>query len=141
MSITFILIAAAAILFIAYMIYNYKKMQNLPSTPDNAKIKILNNKNFKSHSKSGIVLVDFWAPWCAPCKMMAPILNDLAGTVDDNVTIAKVNVDEQQDLSRKYNIRSIPTLLMFKDGKVINSFTGVKTKSFLLKQVKAQMSN
>jgi|SaaInlV_200m_DNA_2_1039689.scaffolds.fasta_scaffold25973_2 thioredoxin 1 len=141
MSITFILIAAAAILLIAYMIYNYKKMQNLPNTPDNAKIKILNNKNFKSHSKSGIVLVDFWAPWCAPCKMMAPILNDLAGTVDDNVTIAKVNVDEQQDLSRKYNIRSIPTLLMFKDGKVINSFTGVKTKSFLLKQVKAQMSN
>ena len=116
MSITFILIAAAAILLIAYMIYNYKKMQNLQNTPDNAKIKILNNKNFKSHSKSGIELVDFWAPWCAPCKMMAPILNDLAGTVDDNVTIAKVNVDEQQDLSRKYNIRSIPTLLMFKES-------------------------
>lgn len=139
MSVTFIIIAVLAVIFIAYLIYNFKKMQNLPNTPDNANIKILTNKNFKMHSKSGIVLVDFWAPWCGPCKMMAPVLNDLANSVDENVTIAKVNVDEQQDLSRKYNIRSIPTLLMLKDGKVINSFTGIRTKSFLLKQVNANL--
>ncbi|MBI9034542.1 MAG: thioredoxin [Bacteroidales bacterium] len=110
-------------------------MKNFPLTPDNEKIKKLTKNNFKAQTKKGVVLVDFWAPWCGPCKMMAPILNEMAEEVAEGVSIAKVNVDEQQELAQTYGIRSIPTLVMFKDGKAINRFTGVKTKSALMKHV------
>ncbi len=74
------------------------------------------------------ILVDFWAEWCGPCKMIAPVLDELAGEYDGRVRIGKVNIDEYQNLAVQYGIRSIPTLLMFKQGQVTDQVVGAKSK-------------
>ena len=125
-----------SVLFIGYTIYGYRKMQNMKDVPPSKKIRILNNKNFKQVIRKETVLVDFWAPWCAPCKVLAPTLNDLAEEDNNNCTIAKVNVEQHQQLAKKYNVRSIPTLILFSEGNEVKRFTGVKSKSFLKKECK-----
>ncbi len=77
------------------------------------------------------VVVDFWAEWCGPCKMIAPALDELAGELQDSVKIAKVNVDENPQLAAQYGIRSIPTLMIFKNGEVTANKMGADTKSGL----------
>ncbi|HEV7163948.1 MAG: thioredoxin TrxA [Gammaproteobacteria bacterium] len=77
------------------------------------------------------VLVDYWAEWCGPCKMIAPILDEIAGDYQGKLKIAKVNVDENQQVTQKYGIRSIPTLMMFKDGNVHAQKVGAMSKSQL----------
>ncbi|HCS73892.1 MAG TPA: thioredoxin [Clostridiales bacterium] len=79
------------------------------------------------------VLVDFWAAWCGPCKMIAPIIDQLADEFDGKVKIAKVNVDENRDLSIRFQVASIPTLLLFKDGEVVNQMIGARPKAELTK--------
>jgi len=74
------------------------------------------------------VLVDFWAEWCGPCKMIAPILDELADEYDGKVKIAKVNVDDNQGLAVKYGITAIPSLLFFKDGQVVDQVRGLRSK-------------
>jgi thioredoxin 1 len=74
------------------------------------------------------VLVDFWAEWCGPCKMVAPILDELASEYDGKVKIGKVNIDEHQSLASEYGIRAIPTLLLFKDGQVTDQIVGLRSK-------------
>jgi thioredoxin 1 len=75
------------------------------------------------------VLLDFWAVWCQPCKMIAPHVDALAGEYAGRVKIGKVNVDEEGDLAQKYNVLSIPTLLFFKEGKLVDQVVGVRSKS------------
>lgn len=135
MSTTLIVVLGILALFIALIVVNHLRMKKLPNTPDHVNIKTLNNKNFKNQIKSGVVLVDFWAPWCGPCKMMGPILNEIAETESDNLTIGKVNVDLQQQLAQKFKIRSIPTSVIFKNGKEVKRFAGVKTKKFIMNEV------
>ena len=77
------------------------------------------------------VLVDYWAEWCGPCKMIAPILDEIAGDYQGKLRIAKVNVDENQHVTQKYGIRSIPTLMLFKDGNVQAQKVGAMSKSQL----------
>ena len=97
-------------------------------------IKNLSLDNFDSEiSSSNIpVLVDFWAEWCGPCKMLGPILEEISKELKDKLQIVKVNLDENQDLAMKYSIRSIPTLLLFKDGQLIDTKVGLLPKSDLV---------
>ncbi|MGH8092780.1 MAG: thioredoxin [Chthoniobacterales bacterium] len=83
------------------------------------------------------VLVDFWAEWCGPCKMIAPLLDEIAREKAGAVKVGKVNVDNNQSLSFRYNIRAIPTLLFFKDGQVRDQITGMTSKKDLLSRLDA----
>jgi thioredoxin 1 len=78
------------------------------------------------------VLVDFWAVWCGPCKMVAPVLDEIAGEHKDKLTVVKLNVDENQETARDYQVFSIPTMMVFKDGKPVKSIVGAKPKAALL---------
>jgi thioredoxin 1 len=136
MSTALLVILAFLVLLIGLITFNYYRMKNMKPVADSEKIKVLGNKNFKSVIRRGITLVDFWAPWCGPCKMVAPILNDIAET-EDRVTVAKVNVDKQQQLAQKFKVRNIPTLIMFRDGTEVRRYVGVKPKKFILKEIEA----
>ena len=137
MSTTAIIILAFSALFLGVIIYNSWKTKRTPEVKKSDKILTLNNKNFKAQTRSGMVLVDFWAPWCGPCKMVAPILNDVAEELDGEVKIGKLNIDHNQQVAGKLKVRNIPTLVLFNDGIEIKRFIGVKTKKFLIKELRA----
>ncbi len=90
--------------------------------------------------KDGLVVVDFWAPWCAPCRMVAPIIESLAEEYDGKVSFAKVNVDEVPGVASKYGIRSIPTIGIFKDGEAINGVVGAVPKQVLIQAIEEGLS-
>ena len=95
-------------------------------------------ENFEEEvMKSNIpVIVDFWAAWCGPCRMQAPIMEDLANSMGDKLKVCKVNVDEETDIAVKYNIMSIPTLVYFKNGNIINTVVGLHSKDEILELIK-----
>ena len=96
----------------------------------------LNSENFKKEvlNSSEPVLVDFYADWCGPCKIMAPVVEELARELQGKAKVGKINVDENQDLAMEYNVMSIPTLIIFKEGKEFKRFVGVRDKNELLNE-------
>lgn len=101
------------------------------------KVKELTATDFTNTIASGTVLVDFWAPWCGPCKMQTPILEKVADKVGDKAVIAKVNVDESPTLAAQFGVRSIPTLILFKNGQKVRDFIGVQQEAALIEVLTA----
>ena len=92
----------------------------------------LSDENFDEVISKGKVLVDFWAPWCGPCKQLTPILEAVGSEINGSAVIAKVNVDENSSLAARFNVRSIPTLLLFNDGELKETLIGLKQKDELV---------
>lgn len=136
MTTVLIIVAVVILLLAALVVYSRYKLKNMPKVEDHEKIITLTDKNFNQQIKGKVVLVDFWATWCAPCRLMAPALNDLASELTDNkCRVGKVDVDANRGLAQKYNIRSIPTSVIFKDGQEVARIVGVKPKATLLKEM------
>jgi thioredoxin 1 len=102
-----------------------------------AKYVELNGSNFDATIAEGVTMVDFWAPWCGPCRMIAPVVEELAEDFEGKATIAKVNTDEEQDIAVKYGIRSIPSILFFKDGQVVDQMVGAAGKDVFADKLNA----
>lgn len=100
----------------------------------NMSVTVITNENFKQEvlQANQKVLVDFWAPWCGPCRMLSPIVDEIAETPDLNFKVGKINVDEQPDLAEKYGVFSIPTLVVFDQGEVVNTSVGVIGKQEIM---------
>lgn len=98
----------------------------------------ITSKNFEQEvSKSEVpVLLDFWASWCGPCKMVSPIVDEVANEVQGKVKVGKINVDEEQELAQAFNIMSIPTLVVINNGKLVNQAVGVRSKEEILDMIK-----
>jgi len=135
MQTTFIIIAVLMAAFIGFRYFAMAKMKNTPLVADNEKVLTLTEQNFQQQTKNKVVLVDFWASWCAPCRMMAPVLNDVATELTGNSHVGKVDIQQYQSLANKFKVRNIPTMILFKNGTEINRFVGIKSKEFLLKEI------
>ncbi|MDD3787638.1 MAG: thioredoxin [Petrimonas sp.] len=137
MKIVLIVLGALVLGFIVLIIMAKRRMKNIPTVKNHDAIVTLNDKNFNQQLKGRVMLVDFWADWCAPCKMMAPILNDVAEELKDTSTrVGKIDVERYQSIAQRYKIRGIPTLIIFKDGKEMNRIVGVKQKNAILNELK-----
>jgi len=89
------------------------------------------DQSFDQETSKGLVLVDFWAPWCGPCKMIAPVLEEIDSEMGDKLKIVKLDVDDNQETAAKYGVMSIPTLYLFKDGEVVDKVVGFRPKESL----------
>lgn len=98
------------------------------------------DSNFEETAlNGGVSVVDFWAEWCGPCRLIGPIIDDLSTEYEGKATIGKVNVDHNPEISSKYGVRSIPTILIIKDGEVVDKHVGTTTKAALTKKLEAQL--
>ncbi len=99
-----------------------------------AEVKTLTDATFDGEIASGSVIVDFWAPWCGPCRMVGPVIDEIAQEHGEKVTVGKVNVDENPSIAQKFGIMSIPTIILFKDGEPAKKVIGARSKADFLKE-------
>ena len=126
------------VIIVAVFVFRYiamAQMKNTPLVADHAKVLTLTEQNFQQQTKGKVVLIDFWASWCAPCRMMAPVLNDVATELKGNSHVGKVDIQQYQSLANKFKVRNIPTMILLKNGAEVNRFVGIKSKEFLLKEI------
>ncbi len=100
----------------------------------------LTDASFRRATKSGVALVDFWAPWCGPCRMVGPIVEELAGELGDRVLVAKLNVDDNPKTAQYFKVQSIPTVLVLKDGQLQQAIVGARRKGDYLSAVQKHLS-
>lgn len=132
-----------SVLFFILFVNLYKKhklVKNHNPANESAALVTLTDANFKIKTTNGLVLVDFWAAWCSPCRMLAPTISALADEFKDKATIGKLNIDEQKKTAAEFGIRSIPTVVLFKDGKPIEKFVGIKSQSAYSKVIKNHLA-
>jgi thioredoxin 1 len=110
-----------------------------PSSPTS--VVVLDESNFDAEIQDGVVLVDFWATWCGPCKTQGPIVEDVAGQVQGKAKVAKIDVDTAPKVAQRFNIRSIPTLVVFKNGKPGKQFVGVTKAETLVAALAAALDS
>lgn len=97
--------------------------------------KILGKDNFNDTIANGVTLVDFWAEWCGPCRMQLPILEEVSGEIGEKATVGKINVDHELELAQRFGVQSIPTLILFKDGEIVDKMVGVQAKETLVDKI------
>ncbi len=100
----------------------------------------LTSENFTKETASGVVLVDFWAEWCMPCKAMSPVINELADQLKGKIKVGKVDIDSEQALANQFNIQAIPTILILKDGEIVETQTGIASKEALVSLLEKHIS-
>lgn len=133
-----------AVLVLLLVVAYYKRvkiLKKIDQMPNSNHLVVLSDTNFKRFVKTGVVLVDFWAPWCMPCKIQGPIINQLADKHHEIATIAKLNIDENQKTAAELGIRSIPTIIIFKNGKPAKKLVGAKQLNVLEKALKEVLQN
>lgn len=97
--------------------------------------KILGKDNFNDTIANGVTLVDFWAEWCGPCRMQLPILEEVSEEIGEKATVGKINVDHELELAQRFGVQSIPTLILFKDGEIVDKMVGVQAKETLVDKI------
>lgn len=102
-------------------------------------VEAINDQNFEEETKNGAVLVDFFATWCGPCKMLTPVLESVANKLDGKVKIVKVDVDESPDLAQRFGIMSVPTMILFKKGQQAAAFSGYMPEAMLMQNIESKL--
>ena len=133
---TKLIIAGAAVLLLGGIILLAKPSGKAAPAGKSTGVITLNETNFQKELKGRVVLVDFWATWCPPCRVMGPVIEQVAAESGSIGSVGKVDVDENQSLAMRYQVQNIPTTIIFKDGKEVARFVGVNSKEFLLQQMK-----
>jgi len=121
-----------ALIVVVWAVNKFLQSQKVPVAHDIPGVEDLTEANFDQVIASGITLVDFWASWCGPCKMQLPVITETVPVLPSGVKIAKVNVDEARELAKKFQVQSIPTWIIFKDGRETGRVSGVQSRENLL---------
>lgn len=100
---------------------------------------ILNNNNFESELENGVVVVDFFATWCGPCKMLAPVFEELGNEMNESAKFVKVDIDQSMEIARKFMVSTVPTMMIFKDGKQVDTMVGFMPKDAIKAKVEAHI--
>ncbi len=142
--ITFIIIALVVLLiaFLAFKFIQIRKMLNDPQQQVTGEyVKQITDANFNTVVNKGVTLVDFWAPWCAPCRMLTPVINEVAEAMKDKAQVGKINIEDNKRVAAHLGVRSIPTIMIFKDGELKKQITGVRPSHALIKEIEKQINN